>query len=186
MIITITGKPCSGKGTAGKLFCEKYNFEYISTGNMNRALAKEFGFKNVIDLQKSDKINEVDRIIDSQLVEMGKTRSGENLLFDSRLAWHFIPRSFKVYIDIDWTIAGERLLNSNRELENNFSSIEEATKALQDRFDTENERYQRKYGVNNLNLNNYDFVISSNNKTPEEIADEIYKNYQIFIKKAQN
>ena len=182
MIITITGKPCSGKGTAGKMFCQKYNFEYISTGNMNRALAKEFGFKNVIDLQKSDKIDEVDRLIDSKLVEMGKTRLNENLLFDSRLAWHFVPKSFKVYIDIDWNIAGERLLLTNRELENNFANAEEATKSLQERFKTENERYMKKYGVDNLNLDNYDFVISSNNKTPEEIVDEIYKNYQIFIK----
>ena len=32
MIITITGKPCSGKGTVSKEFCKKYNFEYIGTG----------------------------------------------------------------------------------------------------------------------------------------------------------
>ena len=32
MIITITGKPCSGKGTVSKLFCEKYDFKYICTG----------------------------------------------------------------------------------------------------------------------------------------------------------
>lgn len=182
MLITITGKPCSGKGTAGKLFCKKFNFEYLSAGDMNRALAKEFGFSNVIDLQKSERIKEVDKIIDSRLVEIGKTRSDDNLLLDSRLAWHFTPKSFKVFIDVDWNIAGERLLNANREMENNCSTIEGAVKILKERWNTENERYTRIYGVNNLDLSKYDFIISSNNKTPEEIVDEIYINYQKFIK----
>ena len=48
MIITITGKPCSGKGTAAKAFCKEYGFEYVCTGDMFRSIAKEMGYKKVI------------------------------------------------------------------------------------------------------------------------------------------
>lgn len=181
MIITITGKPCSGKGTAAKEFCKIYGFEYLSTGDMNRQLAKSYGYNNVLDFQKSKYITEVDNIIDGKLVEIGKTQLHKNIVIDSRLAWYFIPKSFKVFIDIDDDTAGRRLINSNRETEQ-VKTLDEAIKKLQDRWNTENTRYQGLYQVNNLNLENYDFVINSKNKTPEEIVEEIYKNYQIFIK----
>lgn len=182
MIITITGKPCSGKGTASKEFCKKYNFEYISTGDMNRKLAKSYGYSNVLEFQKSKYIKEVDKIIDGKLVEIGKTRANEDIIIDSRLAWHFIPNSFKVFIDIDDKTAGERLLTSNRDTEK-VSSLTEAMENLKNRWKTENERYQKLYNINNLNLKNYDFVINSKDLTPEQIVEEINKNYQIFLKK---
>lgn len=184
MIITITGKPCSGKGTASKEFCKKYNFEYISTGNMNRELAKSYGYSDVLEFQKTKYIKEVDKIIDGKLVEIGKTRVNEDIVIDSRLAWHFIPNSFKVFIDIDDVTAGERLLGTNRDTES-ASTLDEAIKILQRRWDVENERYQKIYNVNNLNLKNYDCVINSKNLTPEQVVQEIYENYQKFIKNSK-
>ena len=38
------------------------------------------------------------------------------------------------------------------------------------------------FGIDNLNLKNYDFVISSKDKTPDEIADEIYTKYKEHFK----
>ena len=182
MIITITGKPCSGKGTTSKLFCQKYNFEYIGTGNMFREFAKQYGYDNILEFQqKSDKIKDIDNEIDNKTIEIGKTRLNDNIVFDSRLAWFFIPNSFKVFIDIDDDTAASRLLNANRDTEL-AQDINQAKKQLQDRWLTENLRYQRIYNTDNLNLKNYDFVISSKNLTPEEIADKIYEEYLNFIK----
>ena len=58
----------------------------------------------------------------------------------------------------------------------------ESISQLQDRWLTENLRYQRIYNTDNLNLKNYDYVISSKDLTPEEIADKIYERYLDFIK----
>ena len=184
MIITITGKPCSGKGTVSKLLCEKYNFEYICTGDMFREFAKEFGYNSVLEFQQNYKdIKEIDNLVDKKTEDIGKTRIKENIVIDSRLAWHFVPNSFKVFIDIDWTTAGERLLSANRQNEK-AASIEQAAKDLETRWNVENERYTNIYNTNNLNLSNYDFVISSSNLTPEEIVDKIYKKYTEFMLKA--
>lgn len=180
MIITITGKPCSGKGTVGKLFCQKYNFEYICTGDMFRKLSKDLGFKDFLDFQKDPRIFKADKIIDNQTLEIGKTRIEDNIIFDSRMAWYFIPKSFKVFIDISWPIAGERLLKSNRENEQ-AKDLDSSIHSLQERWRIENERYFKLYNKDNLDLSQYDLVINSDNKTPDQIVDEIYSAYQEYI-----
>jgi len=43
MIITMSGKNGSGKGTVSKLLAEKLGYEYISIGNMKRELATAMG-----------------------------------------------------------------------------------------------------------------------------------------------
>lgn len=184
MIITITGKPCSGKGTASKEFCKKYNFEYIGTGDMFREYAKQYGYDILSFQEQSSIITQIDKLIDNQIFEIGKTRLNENIVIDSRLAWHFIPNSFKVFIDIDDETAGQRLISTKRETEK-ATNINEAIKNLKHRWNVENARYQELYNIDNLNLNNYDFIINSKDLSPEQIVDEIYKNYQKFIKNSQ-
>lgn len=180
MIITVTGKPCSGKGTVGKLFCQKYNFEYVCTGDMFRELAKSYGYENVLDFQKDERVKEADNIIDTKTANLGKLRPNDNILIDSRLAWHFVPNSFKVFIDIDWGTAGQRLLLAKRQSEK-VEDLKTAIEKLQDRWQEENKRYLSLYNTNNLNLSNYDFVISSSNLTPEELVEIIYKEYKKFM-----
>lgn len=180
MIITITGKPCSGKGTVSKLFCEKHNFEYLCTGDMFRAFAKEYGYDDILTFQQNHNIVEIDHLVDNKIAEIGKTQANKNIIIDSRLAWHFIPNSFKVFIDIDWQTAGERLLSSKRDTEK-VKNLEEAISVLKDRWNAENSRYTSIYNTNNLNPKNYNLIISSNNKTPEEIVNEIYIEYKKFM-----
>jgi len=180
MIITITGKPCSGKGTASKLFCEKNKFEYIGTGNMFRKYAEQYGLDILSFQQQNEKIKEIDNLIDSKIYEIGQTQLNENIVIDSRLAWHFIPKSFKVFIDIDDITAGQRLLTSNRKTETT-KSLEEAITLLKTRWNIENTRYQELYNVDNLNLSNYDLILDSSNKTPDEIVSLIEKGYKKFL-----
>lgn len=184
MIITITGKPCSGKGTVSKEFCKKYNFKYVCTGDMFRELAKQYGYNTVLEFQQNyPNIEEIDNIIDNKTAEIGKTQINDNIVIDSRLAWNFIPNSFKVFIDVDWDIAANRLLSANRQNEK-ANNIEDAKNLLEDRWLVENERYTRIYNTNNLNLSNYDLVLSSNNLSPNKIADKIFEGYKKFMHKA--
>lgn len=184
MIITITGKPCSGKGTVSKLFCKQHNFEYICTGDMFRQEAINHGYETVLQFQQEYKdIKQIDFLIDSKIENLGKKRLQENIVIDSRLAWHFIPNSFKVFIDVDWSTAAERLIGAKRENEN-ATDIETATELLINRWQVENNRYKQIYSTNNLNLDNYNLVINSSNKTPEQIVEIIYKEYQKFMQNA--
>ncbi len=183
MIITITGKPCSGKGTVAKEFCKKYNFKYICTGDMFREYAKKLGYDNILTFQEEDpRVKEVDKIVDNSIYKLGKTKLNENIVIDSRLAWHFIPNSFKVFIDVDLRVAGKRLIDANRETEQT-SSLKDAIKKLESRWKIENDRYLELYNTNNLNLSNYDFVVDSSHLTPTQIMEQIYVEYQKHINK---
>lgn len=133
MIITITGKPCSGKGTVSKIFCKDYNFEYICVGDIMRQHAESKGYKDILSYNADTKeVINSDLIVDARTKEIGETRSTDDILFDSRLAWHFIPNSFKVFIDVDWDIAAKRLLEANRENEK-VNNVIEAKQTLMNR-----------------------------------------------------
>ena len=180
MIITITGKPCSGKGTVAKLFASKFNYEYICTGDMFRQYAKQMGYDNILTFQtENELVTQVDNMVDNHIIEIGKTKLNSNIIIDSRLAWHFVPNSFKVFIDVDDETAGERLLSANRETEK-VETLNEAILSLQKRWQTENDRYTELYQTNNLNLNNYDLVINSSDLSPEEIVEKIKSAYDNF------
>ncbi len=183
MIITITGKPCSGKGSISKMFCQKYNFDYMCVGDMMREMALKNN-QTILEFQQSNpNIKDIDNMLDSYTENVGKTRLDENLMIDSRLAWHFIPKSFKVFVDVDWTTAGNRLIGADRDSET-AKDTDSATESLKNRWETENKRYQELYNIDNCNLNNYDFVVNSSNKTVEELVEIIKIAYEEFMQKA--
>lgn len=182
MIITVTGKPCSGKGVASKILCEKYGFDYLCAGDIMRDVAEQEGYANVLEFQlNSPNVKKVDKIIDDKIAAIGKKRCNDNLLIDSRLAWHFVKKSFKVFVDVDIETACERLILANRKHEQATSKAH-AKQLLTNRWNTENERYSELYNTNNTNIKNYDFVIDSTNLTPEQMADMIFEEYQKFAK----
>lgn len=184
MIITITGKPCSGKGSVSKHICELHNFEYVCTGDMFRQLATKLGYKSILEFQQdTENVVKADKMIDNQIFELGKARINDNIVIDSRLAWHFIPNSFKVFIDIDIDTAALRLVGAKRNSEQT-ETIEHAKQQLVDRWNSENSRYQMLYKIDNLNMCSYDYIISSKDKSVDEVASEIMNAYLKFMQKA--
>ncbi len=181
MIISLTGKPCSGKGSVGKAFAKNYNFAYISTGDMFREISKQLNLNNILDFNNDERIKKIDAEIDNQVKELGKNRINDNIIIDSRLAWHFIPYSYKVFLDVNENTAAKRLFEAKRENEP-ANSIAHAKHLLCDRWNSENKRYQELYQIDNTNYKNYNLVIDSSNKTVEQIVEEIYKSYQKFLK----
>lgn len=174
MIITITGKPCSGKSTVGKVLCDKYGYRRIGVGDMFKAEAKKRGMSAEEFNEFCIKDPSYDFFIDNETARLGKELDGQKVIFDSRLAWHFAPRSFKVFVDIEEEEMAKRLTTSDRKGKEKIEDVHEARKHLVNRFNLENKRYKKIYGFDNLDMNNYDLVIDSTGKTPEEIAEEIY------------
>ncbi len=181
MIITITGKPCSGKSPACEHFCKTYNFDYVGAGNFFRSIAQKKGYSTVTQFQKPEQTKEVDEAIDSALTEIGIVRRDEDVIIDGRTAWHFIPHSFKVYVDVDWLSAGRRLVEEQRETELT-NNVDEAIAMLKSRHNNEILRYKELYNIDCLDMNNYDLVLNSTGKSTEQLSKEIYKAYKKFLK----
>ncbi len=184
MIISITGKPCSGKSTVALKFAEKHGFELLSMGDVFRKYSLELGVESIAKFNEDERIKQVDAKVDGYIAEVGKKRADEDIVIVSRTAWFLIPHSFKVFLDIEINEAVNRLIAANRTSEK-VQNKREAKKALTDRWNSENKRYQLLYGYDNTNLNNYDLVISTEGKTVDEIVDLIFKNYKKFIKSSK-
>ena len=64
---------------------------------------------------------------------------------------------------------------------NNFKTIEEQKIDMIKRIKLENERYFELYGVHKEDFNNYDLVIDTTNKTPENVANIIIEKYNKWL-----
>ena len=179
MIITITGKPCSGKGAVTAYLIEKYGFDKFSGGDIFRRIATERG----IDILELNRLHDtsVDRLVDEEIVKIGQRDIDKNIIFDSRTAWHFIPKSFKVFLDINEDEQAKRLLGSGRSTEKIDLSVEEAKKSLNERWTLENNRYREIYDFDNRDTSNFDLVVDTSNMTIEEVGEAIYSGYQNYI-----
>jgi cytidylate kinase len=166
--ITLTGDLGSGKSAVSKILCEKTGFEYVSTGRIQRQLAQEMGIDTLEMNRRADTDPSIDERIDSIFVALGKDPGG--YIVDSRMAWFFLPKSFKVYLQTDVAIAALRIIHDPSRDSEQYTSQEEAAQKILERKASENARFFLKYGADCTNLDNFDLVIDTSNRTREEVA----------------
>jgi cytidylate kinase len=107
MKITIFGYPGTGKSTVGKLLASKLGFELKSSGNMFRDMAVRLGITlEELDV-RSQHDSQYDLKLDQMVSEYGKTH--DDFIFESRLAWHFIPDSIKLALLCEENEAARRV-----------------------------------------------------------------------------
>jgi cytidylate kinase len=174
MFISITGNLGSGKSTICTYLGDKYGATVYSTGRIHREIALRMG-KTTLEmnlLMKND--HSYDHMIDDEVTEISKKEHPAAIIFDSRMAWHFAVRSFKVFLSVDTDIAAERIFHASRGKEEVYSSVADAKSSLIARAEAERDRFKIIYGVDYMDLDNYDLIADTSRKTPEEVADLIY------------
>jgi cytidylate kinase len=171
--ITITGDLGSGKSAVSKILCERTGFEYVSTGRIQRQLAQELGLDTLEMNRRADTDPTIDQRIDGIFVDLGKDPNG--YIVDSRMAWFFLPDSFKIYLQTDVTVAAERILNDPTRKSEEYETKEEAVQKILARKQSENARFLAKYGADCGNLHNFDLVLDTTHRSPERVADLILK-----------
>ena len=181
MFITITGELGSGKTTVAKILNQEYGFDFYSTGSIQREIAKEKGITTLElnQLMSNDVNNIYDKMIDDKTVEISRENRGRNVVFDSRMAWHFVEESFKVYVTVDSYMAAQRVIKAGRGVEEQYASLEEAAKSLRKRKQLEDSRFAEIYSVRTTDFSNYDLIVDSTFISPEELA-------KLILEKAGN
>ncbi len=174
-IITIAGKLGSGKSTTAKKLARMLNWKHFSSGDFLRHVANERGMsiKDLMIAAESDP--SIDHDIDSLLKEKGKE---EKIVIDSRLAFHWIPESFKVYLDIDPDLAAKRMFfdletNESRQESEHAKNIEEMKEQMRIRHESDKKRYKKLYGIDHTDKSQFDLVI--NTGLPENDVDAVVK-----------
>ena len=130
--ITISGVIGSGKSTVAKMLAQKLGWQYYSTGMAQRKIAEEMGLTTIELNALTTKKKSIDERIDA--VFKNPPWKENNCIVDSRLAFHFVPKSFKVCLTVQDAVAGKRIFHDTmRTGETKYHSINEATEAAQKR-----------------------------------------------------
>ncbi|MCB0524734.1 MAG: cytidylate kinase family protein [Saprospiraceae bacterium] len=171
--ITLTGDLGSGKSAVSKILCEKTGFEYISTGRIQRQLAQEMG----VDTLEMNRLADTDPSIDERIdgIFISLNDDPKSYVIDSRMAWFFLPKSFKVYLQADVAVAAQRIIHDPARDSEVYGSQEEAVKKILARKASENARFLSKYGADCSNLDNFDIVINTTFRTREEVTNLVLK-----------
>ncbi len=166
----MSGDIGSGKSSVATALKQLTGYDIIGTGTIQRAIATRRGL-TTLELNKiSQTDRSIDDEIDSYVIETGKTQ--DHLILDSRLAWHFIPSAFKVFLSVDPVVGAERVFNASRNDENN-PSLEVTLENNLKRQSIEDQRFNQLYNVHFRKYGNYDLIIDTSYTSPEAIAQKI-------------
>lgn len=187
-IITIAGALGSGKSSTAKRMVELLGYKFHSNGDFMRSIATERG----LTLGELSKLSETDPTVDTALDNKNRELGNDNnIIIDSRLGFYFIPDAFKVSLELDPSIAAERILKDaennpdrNREVRQGFDSVEGIVKSINERLESERKRYKELYGIDNHRApENFDLVINTATMPLEAVAQKIIEEYNNWLNK---
>lgn len=181
-IISIAGNAGSGKSSTADRVAEALNYARYSSGDFMRQIAKERGltFDELHTLAEKDE--SIDHEIDKRNKKIGEKTE---IVIDSRLAFYFIPDSFKVFLELDPAIAAKRIFadmqkNPAREVEFE-ETVEQVEKSIAKRMQSNKKRYQELYNIDYLDPEQFDLVINTGKNDLETVSKMIVASYKEWI-----
>lgn len=180
MHISITGDLGSGKSTVAKEICRLLGYQYISTGQIQRKLAQDMGM-NTLEFNKyTDENLHIDDYIDNKLKELNEINDPH--VMDSRLAWHFVKPSFKIYLmALDEVAAARVLQDQTRVGEPKADDIQSKIKELKERRESENQRFEKNYGVRPSLFSDFDAIVDTSSASIDEVTQLLIYLYKGFL-----
>lgn len=169
--VVLNGDLGSGKTTVSVLLAERLGVRRISIGDLYRRMAAEHGMTAFEFNLHSELDDKIDHYIDQLQYDIAA--SGERLVVDSRLAWHFFTDAVKVHLVTDPVVAAHRVLGRPGDPVENYSGVDEALRQLAGRSESERQRFLTRYGADKTRLRNYDLVCDTTRATPEQVVARI-------------
>jgi cytidylate kinase len=168
--VAIAGQVGSGKSTVTRLMATLTGWQRFSTGELFRRIAAE---RNMTPLELNvfaREHPEIDDEIDGRLAALAD--DPDPMVIDSRMAFHFVPQAYKVYLAVDPGVGAERIFTAGR-ADEKYATVAEAAAKSAAREREEAARYAMLYGVDPPHWRNYDLVIDTTHCPPEEVVDRI-------------
>lgn len=183
MHITLTGNLGSGKSTLSKILETEYGYEIFSTGKVIRKIAEEHGLSVLEMNELMNKDPKYDHEIDDTTARISRENPDKSILFDSRLAWHFVDKSFKVFLSVSLDVAAKRVASdASRGKVEHYASLEDAKDNLKKRAQTEDIRYKELYQIEYFDYSNYNLVLDSTDCAPELLAKILKEEAEAYEK----
>lgn len=182
-VITISGKPGSGKSSTADKVAELLGYTRHSSGDMVRKFVKKSHISLEEYNEKAKDDHSLDAAVDEQLREL---RDQTDVVIDSRLGFYWIPESFKVYLDLDLDAATKRIFedavsNASRSREGGDHSLSSVARSVKKRMENERSRFRSMYGVDPYDSDDFDLVIDTTSQTPQSVAIAVFDSYKEWL-----
>lgn len=145
-------------------------------------MSQKRGLSLIEYLRLAETNPQIDKEVDDNVIKMAKEK--DNLIIDSRVAWHFIPNSLKIYLKTDEKEGAKRIFeeilkkNNRNETKKPPASADYIIKKIRERKKTDDKRYMKYYGINIRDKNNYDFILDTTSLNPGQVFEKVME----FIK----
>lgn len=183
-IITITGTLGSGKSSTADRVAQELGYRRFSSGDFMRKIALDMNM-TVNELSTvAQKDQNIDLKIDEEVRKAGEM---DKIVIDSRLAFHWIPKSFKVYLNLPPEIAKNRILkniseNTLRRASEGSQTPEEIYEKIISRRESEKRRYKELYGIeDHADPKHFDLVVDTNKNNLEEVVHIVVSEYKKWL-----
>jgi len=177
MIISFSGAEGSGKSTIAQKLAEKLAWPRYYAGGLRREAAKKRGL-TLAEYNKLGENNpETDLEVDKYQEKLGKEQ--DNFIIEGRTSWHFIPHSFKIYLDVTRDVGAKRIFGhlqqkNDRNEDLNLQQWEDVLASNYRRSESDRLRYQKYYGIDVNDLRHYDFYLDTTNFNQEEVFAKVW------------
>jgi len=165
--LCISGELGSGKSSVAKVVARRTGADVVSMGSLQREMARARSLSTLETNHLAESDTSIDAAIDGRLKELA---DGPATVFDSRMAWHFVPGGLTVHLVVDPAVAARRLFAGRRTAVERHDSPASAWAATEERFTSERQRFVATYGVDIARLRNYDLVVDSSTAGVDAVA----------------
>lgn len=183
-IVTISGKPGSGKSSTADRVAEMLGYTRYSLGDYVREETKRQKITLSEFNKRAEKQPEMDFKIDEKLRNL---RGTKDIIIDARLGFYWIPESFKVYLELDSDVAIARIFkdaNMNalrRKSGEGSASMDDVFEQVEERMRSERRRFKKLYGVNPYSIEHFDLVVDTARHSPQTVALTIFDTYNKWL-----
>lgn len=164
--LVVFGLAGTGTSTFGKSLAQELGAEFKSSGNLFREMAEEYGVDLYTFEEYCRKDDTYDRELDRRVAEFGETH--QHFVFESRLAWYFIPDAWKIKLVCDEEVAFSRVAQRDG------LDFDDAREKTLRRADTIQDRYRQFYGIEDYPPSDerFDLVLDSGQLSVAELVEQ--------------
>lgn len=185
MIVSICGKPGSGKSSVAKAIAKEFNLKRYYMGRLRREMARDRGM-TLAELNKLGEQEEfTDKEVDDYQKKLGQTE--DNFVIEGRTSFFLIPQSYKIFLDVSTEEGAKRIwgdLQTNREKRNEangLNGLEDVKKSINDRMTSDTIRYRKYYDVDVFEKKHYDLYLDTTNIDKEGVIKKVIESIKEYV-----
>jgi cytidylate kinase len=185
MIISISGAEGAGKSTIAKMLAAKLGWPRYYIGGIRREKARERG----LTLEEYNKLGETDPSTDLEVDEYQKKlgETEDNFIIEGRTSWHFIPQSFKIFLDVSFEEGAKRIFSdlqkdASRNEGANLKTYDDVLASIKSRRASDKSRYGKYFNIDVFDFKNYDFVLDATNLNIDHVFAQVFAEVEKHLK----